>query len=874
MKKIARIVLLVFISVFLLVGIVAGIGVYNPRAYEGVLNKLVYENTGYQYSTSNLSIQFSPTIITIEDFELINPAWAQNPKLLAVHHAEISIDIEHLIDKKLPFWNASVSDAEIQFIENEQGELNWNTSVLANQSKPVLGEEEPLNLKNVLSFSEVDINRVSLRHQKQDVAEDVDISFFNLKRADENSVELSGVGIYQEQQVDIVGSVDIEGDNAPEQILQFAMQAKGLGVDLQTNGTVNLQNIDGTKLSLKANSDNLERLEKFLEITFPAVAPVNVSLEFLSSQGSYELSKIDLKLGENYISGDVLFNPNDSFVRANLSSEKIDLGPFIYAEASQDTEDKTSQKIKNVMNGEAEIDWSWMKALNSEINIEIGEILANQQILKDASAQLKLVDGVVDINSLKARLKLNDKEHPERSLVTDLVEISGTIQPLGKKTQGKDVQLAIIVDDGNAKLELRGDLNVNGLGENDLKIEAEAKNLDALSKYLQIDLSSHLPANARANVKTSEDGLLIPQFIANINESDVSGNINVDWSNNVMKINGAVNSKLFDLTPLVSVSKDVSEKTEANKGQVFSDAVIDWAWLESYDVNIDLNVDKLVADKNTFHKVNASIDLGNGALHLKPLQVFYADGRIKGLLMLKKTGDSAKLVSELDAINLSLAAMGATGDSVLEGGITDVVMELSGEGKSLHQIMSSLNGEIVAEVQKGVIKNDAFEIIGSDIILELLTMLNPFMKEDETTELECAAVKFTAKDGVLTSKNQMAVETTKMKIVGGGIVDMNTEELEIGFSPSAKEGFGVNVSSLVKFVRLGGTLSNPSPEADPVGILKSGAALGAAMSSGGLSLLVEGLLKRVTSSGSACTKALQDANEPEEKSVMTPSSNN
>ena len=153
-------------------------------------------------------------------------------------------------------------------------------------------------------------------------------------------------------------------------------------------------------------------------------------------------------------------------------------------------------------------------------------------------------------------------------------------------------------------------------------------------------------------------------------------------------------------------------------------------------------------------------------------------------------------------------------------------------------------------------------------------MLNPFMKEDETTELECAAVKFTAKDGVLTSKNQMAVETTKMKIVGGGIVDMNTEELEIGFSPSAKEGFGVNVSSLVKFVRLGGTLSNPSPEADPVGILKSGAALGAAMSSGGLSLLVEGLLKRVTSSGSACTKALQDANEPEEKSVMTPSSNN
>ena len=157
-----------------------------------------------------------------------------------------------------------------------------------------------------------------------------------------------------------------------------------------------------------------------------------------------------------------------------------------------------------------------------------------------------------------------------------------------------------------------------------------------------------------------------------------------------------------------------------------------------------------------------------------------------------------------------------------------------------------------------------FEIIGSDIILELLTMLNPFMKEDKTTELQCAAVKFTAKDGVFTSKNQMAVETSKMKIVGGGVVDMNTEELEIGFSPSAKKGVGVNVGSLVKFVRLGGTLSNPHPEADPVGMLKSGAAIGAAISTGGLSLLVEGLFKRAANAGSACNQALKDQPENEE----------
>ena len=90
------------------------------------------------------------------------------------------------------------------------------------------------------------------------------------------------------------------------------------------------------------------------------------------------------------------------------------------------------------------------------------------------------------------------------------------------------------------------------------------------------------------------------------------------------------------------------------------------------------------------------------------MQAFFADGSIKSFLSLKKAGESAKLDTQLDAINLSLAALGATDGSVLEGGITDVVMNFSGQGKSLHQIMSSLNGEMVAEVQKGVITNDAF----------------------------------------------------------------------------------------------------------------------------------------------------------------------
>ena len=509
---------------------------------------------------------------------------------------------------------------------------------------------------------------------------------------------------------------------------------------------------------------------------------------------------------------------------------------------------------------EEEIDWAWMEELNSEISLEVGVILADEHRIKNLSAALKVKENMLEVENISARYQLQSVEHPEKSFASDLIKISGTAKPLANKTQGNDVNVDVSITENNSSLSLKGDVNINGIEGSALEVNADVSNLDSLANYLQSDFSPYLPANISANYSAAKNSINLENLKLKSKESDVSGDIKVNWSNEIVSVAGKLQSKLLDVSSIMIESGDEkAQKNQSKEGKIFNDEAIDWDWLDAYDANLDLVIGKLVAKENIFTKVKTKLEIGNGALSIKPLQAQFADGSINSVITLNKFSDGVKLNTQLDAINLGLAAVGVTRDSVLEGGTTDVVLGFSGQGKSLHQIMSSLDGEIVAEVQKGIIKNDAFEAIGTDIVLEMLTMLNPFMKEDETTELECAAVKFTAEDGVFTSKNQLAVETSKMKIVGGGIIDMGTEELEIGFSPSAKKGIGVNVGSLVKFVRLGGTLSNPHPEADPVGLLKSGAAIGAAVSTGGLSLLVEGLFKRATSTGSACNQALKNS---------------
>ena len=99
------------------------------------------------------------------------------------------------------------------------------------------------------------------------------------------------------------------------------------------------------------------------------------------------------------------------------------------------------------------------------------------------------------------------------------------------------------------------------------------------------------------------------------------------------------------------------------------------------------------------------------------------------------------------------------------------------------------------------------------------------------------------------------METSKMEIVGDGTIDLNSEKLDIGFTPNAKSGVGINIGSLVKFLKVGGTLAAPRPAADAGGLLKSGLAIGAAISTGGASVVAEGLAKRALGAGSICDVA-------------------
>jgi uncharacterized protein involved in outer membrane biogenesis len=187
---------------------------------------------------------------------------------------------------------------------------------------------------------------------------------------------------------------------------------------------------------------------------------------------------------------------------------------------------------------------------------------------------------------------------------------------------------------------------------------------------------------------------------------------------------------------------------------------------------------------------------------------------------------------------------------------TNVDVGLDAMGASPRALAASMNGKIVVTQGPGRTKNSIIGNLTGDIIAQLFTALNPFAEEEEFTNWECSVFGIDFVGGVGTI-NGFLLQSEKLMIVGGGEVDLNTEKLDFEFNTKPRAGVGVSADMFVTpFVKLTGTLADPSVGLNAKGVLLSG---GAAVLTGGMSFLYKGLIDRASAEEGKCDEALQSA---------------
>lgn len=400
----------------------------------------------------------------------------------------------------------------------------------------------------------------------------------------------------------------------------------------------------------------------------------------------------------------------------------------------------------------------------------------------------------------------------------------------------------------------------------ELTLGADSDTLAGLSRLTGSEVPSIGPLKATGQLSGGGTQWKLGDFKANLGGSGLSGQLALDMSQRP-RLSGALTSVALALADFTTPASKPGEKLApkglkaANDGRLFPATPISFSALRSFDAKVDLHVGRLDLGKAHLTDATAQMSVVDGRLSVRPLRAALAGGTVEAEMTLAALDKGGDLALKLQGRGVDLGRMlKEAGIDALAGGRSTLRLDLRGRGESWRALMASASGESVLSVGEGRVHNTAIDWAAGDLLIQVLGVLNPLSRSEDDTPLSCAVVRFVVRDGIATADRGIAVETAKVNVVGSGTVDLRDERLDLGIVPKARDGIGLSLTSpLAGLTRVRGTLAEPSLSLDEMGTARTAASVGAAMATGGLSLLGEALFDRLTGDDTPCKTALGNA---------------
>jgi len=449
--------------------------------------------------------------------------------------------------------------------------------------------------------------------------------------------------------------------------------------------------------------------------------------------------------------------------------------------------------------------------------------------------------------------------------------VAGVLTDSNKQLSLTDV----VVEAGKAdlvQLGAKGTVkDLTGTAGVDLAVNVASDNPAAAAKAVGAEFSGQGPVKLAGQLQGSDKTWKMAGFKASVGASDLSGDLTAHLGPRP-KISGKLVSATINpadfAAPAATAASGKSTpqpgREKGGDGRVFPNTPLPVAALRALDADLGVQVGKLVLDDQQLSDVALTVALNGGRLAIKPFRFGLAGGVVEGEANLDAAGKTPAVALRLQGRQVEIGKLAGKGPII--GGKSDLKADLKGSGDSVRAIMASATGETSVGVGEGKLRNKAVDLAAGDLLFQVLGALNPFAKSEDTTQMTCAAVRFVIRDGVATADKGIAMRTNQVDVVGSGTVDLRSEELDLGIKPRARGGVGLSLSSpLAGLVKVGGTIAKPSIGIDAAGTLKTAASVGAGVATGGLSVVGEMLIDKVTADEDPCRTALGLAQQSQAK---------
>jgi len=443
--------------------------------------------------------------------------------------------------------------------------------------------------------------------------------------------------------------------------------------------------------------------------------------------------------------------------------------------------------------------------------------------------------------------------HAEASHEHHRIDIAGRLGALRTLTDDTPYPLEIRANYRDLRLETNGTLAdpVNGRGL-DLAFSLESPSLDALGRLLGRRLAQVQRPRLHGRLRDDAGGLLLDPLALELGPSQAGGHLRLTLDRPRPLVEVSVRSPYFDLetfgTPRTGAPRTTPHGVPAVPLPV--------AWLDAADAVLEAEFEAVRGGDVDLDDLELNAHLDDGVLEITRLALRLGDGAANAALRVDAPAGEARLVGRLALTAVPMTPL-VSHDwrRAVRGGRVDLDFEFAGTGPSLAAVAASSEGHLHARVADLEITDRMVSVAEGDVLLGLLASINPLAAQDDRVHIECAVANFPLHAGRFESATGLGLRTRKLRVLGGGRIQLPGGELDLGVDAAPRAGLGLNLATFADFVRIGGTLEAPRTTTDAAGMATAGVRAGAALATGGLSLLAEGVLDRAGEDVDVCAIA-------------------
>ena len=512
-------------------------------------------------------------------------------------------------------------------------------------------------------------------------------------------------------------------------------------------------------------------------------------------------------------------------------------------------------------NAQGRGNWEFLDVRLPIMSVDHIEVNKGRVSYQDGMTGRKTGLNIDDLNLQK--LSESDLQNVEikAKYLDHFVKINGRTGSLKNWLKNVPFILDININSTDAQASVKGEINqpINFKGLN-IKINIEAETLSSFSWLADLNFPPVGPVALGARLSGQKNGYKLDDFSVDIGGSNVSGPVEIITTKTQPMVTAKLTASDFDTADFKdNVNGDMTQNSEEGSQDqakqddpfpTFSSKALPLGALKHVDADISLSAKNSTMFAIPVHNLNLKLLLENGLLKIRPITAELANGSFRADLVINASSQTAKMTANFlaDQVELGELLKALSGKAHLDGGKTDVEIAINGQGSTMKELVSTLNGHVSSVTGKGQINYD-LSLAGENLIFNILKKMNPFKEKQETTSLDCMVARFDIEDGIATIDKGLAYESESLKILGNGTIDLNSEKINILLSSK---------STVARFLQVKGSLGKPEVKVNPVTALQKGTSLWAAIMTGGISMASEIVFDYVTSDGSPCEIAQRE----------------